>query len=191
MKPKTTLRYWLPPPLPVVRAPGSGRSDESSLTGRTNSSSNRTPNSTTTAIEDISEIQRELQPSFALVNDSNESTNSSQNSDKKRRRSSQAVQHNYAAVAKQRKIQSQGMKLATVRIKQNSLLSPTNPKKRSHTAIVEEVNEAVGSNVNVKTAGRMVLNGMVGVSPLKKGPTGSFPSNIWKALKNAFVSFET
>ena len=175
-----------PPPLPVVQAPpGSGRSDESSLTVMTNSSG-------------LSDIQRQLQESFATSPNNpgnHESTNStssksqSTDTEKKRRHSSQSVQQNHAVIAKQRKLASQGMKLATVRIQQNSTLSPSNPKKKTHGTIVEEVNKAVGSNINVKTAGRMVKNGFVGVSPLKRGPAGSFPPNVWRALKNAFVSY--
>ncbi len=60
------------------------------------------------------------------------------------------------------------MKMATQRIEDNRLLSPTNPKKKTQQAIVDEVNELYGSNVNLKTANRMVQNGMVGVSPMKK-----------------------
>jgi hypothetical protein len=190
MEAKNNPSLLVGPPLPVVQAPGSGRSDESSLTARTANSSTLTPGNVSDQAENLSEVQRQLQPSFvAPQHGGSDSTTSSQNTEKKRRRSSNALQQNHAIVAKQKKIESQGMKLATVRIQQNAVLSPSNPRKKTHGAIVAEVNKAVGSNINVKTAGRMVKNGLVGVSPLKRGPVGSFPPHVWRALKNAFVSF--
>jgi hypothetical protein len=105
------------------------------------------------------------------------------------RRTSKNVQKDDALLCKKRKIEARGTKAATTRIRQNMMLSPTNPKKKSQAEIVREVNEAFGSNVNAKTAARMVKEGRVGVSPLKRGPVGNFPKHIWNPMKNAFVSF--
>jgi hypothetical protein len=105
------------------------------------------------------------------------------------RRTSKNVQKDDALLCKKRKIEARGTKAATTRIRQNMMLSPTNPKKKSQAEIVREVNEAFGSNVNAKTAARMVKEGRVGVSPLKRGPVGNFPNHIWNPMKNAFVSF--
>jgi hypothetical protein len=78
-------------------------------------------------------------------------------------------------MCKRRKVESRGMKAATTRIQQeNLMLSPTNPKKKIQADIVREVNEAFGSNVNAKTVARMVKEGRIGVSPLKRGPMGNF-----------------
>ena len=108
---------------------------------------------------------------------------------KKRRRSSMAVQVADAEKCKRKKIESRGMKLATRRIFENDKLSPSNPKRKTHKAIVDEVNQTFGSNVNRKTAGRMVSRGLIGVSPLKSGPVGNFPKNVWNAMKTAFVTY--
>ncbi len=35
----------------------------------------------------------------------------------------------------------------------------------------------------------MVLAGNIGVSPLKRGPIGSFPKHIWNAVKSAFITY--
>ena len=111
------------------------------------------------------------------------------NKEKKRRRSSKVVQEEHAVQCKKRKVKSRGMKVATRRIHDNKLLSPTNPGKKSQRQIVEEVNAAFGSNINAKTASRMVKKGLIGVSPLKKGPIGNFPKNVWSAMKSAFVTY--
>ena len=81
------------------------------------------------------------------------------------------------------------MKATTLRIHENSILSPSNPSKKSQRSIVEDVNAAFASNVDAKTVARMVKNGLIGVLPLKKGPVGNFPRNVWTAMKRAFVTF--
>ena len=108
---------------------------------------------------------------------------------KKNRRSSKSVQIDDAERCRCRKIENDAMKTATRRIQANDVLSPSNPRKRTHQTICEEVNNAFGTNINRKTAGRMVKQGHIGVSPSKPGPTGRCPSHMWKAMKKAFVSY--
>ena len=108
-------------------------------------------------------------------------------STKQQRRTSKQVQRDNASEVRGKKLNSVGMKSATKRIHQNKFLSPS--KRKSHRAIVEEVNTVVGSNLNAKTVSRMVRQGLIGTSPLKRGPVGNFPKKIWDAMKRAYVSF--
>ena len=60
--------------------------------------------------------------------------------EKKKRRSTKTVQADNAEKLRQKKIKSQGMKLATTRIFANDALSPTNPNRKTHQEICDEVN---------------------------------------------------
>ena len=106
---------------------------------------------------------------------------------KQQRRTSKQVQRDNATQMRAKKLNALGMKSATKRIQQNKFLSPS--KRKSQRAIVEEINGIVGSNLNSKTVSRMVRQGYVGVSPLKRGPTGNFPKKVWDAMRRAYVTF--
>jgi predicted transglutaminase-like cysteine proteinase len=170
----------------VVEAGGGAGASASSLSGsRTTDTENWTPTN-------LDSVRKDLQTAIVTTPGSelSKSTdNSKKTGEKKTRRSSKEVQRDDAAECKKRKKESAGMKLATQRIQENKILSPSNPKKKTQQAIVDEVNQLYGSNVNLKTVNRMVNKGLVGVSPLKRGPVGSFPPHVWKALKEAFVTF--
>ena len=105
----------------------------------------------------------------------------------RQRGSSKQVQRDNAATLRAKRLNSVAMKTATKRVQQNKFLSPS--KKKSHRAIVEEINSVVGSNISTKTVGRMVRQGMIGISPLKRGPAGNFPKKIWDAMKRAYVTY--
>ena len=81
------------------------------------------------------------------------------------------------------------MKAATRLIQQSRNLPDSHPAKKSNAAIVRDVNRQYNSNINVKTAGRYVRMGIIGQSPMKKGPVGPFPNPIMKALKGSFVTY--
>lgn len=106
---------------------------------------------------------------------------------KRTRRSCRELQRENAAVILQKQRNSAAMKAATRLIKTNKEL----PKRERKTmgSIVSATNKKFGSNINTKTAGRYVLQGLVGTSPLKKGPVGDFPKRVYTALKGAFTTF--
>ena len=108
---------------------------------------------------------------------------------KKSRRTSKELQRHYAVVAGQTNRDREAMKIATRRIYQNSLLPRNHPEKQTNEAIVKVINTAMNSGVSHKTAADYVRKGMIGISPLKRGPVGPFPSSIYKALQGAFVTF--
>ena len=81
------------------------------------------------------------------------------------------------------------MKAATRLIQRSRNLPDSHPAKKSNAAIVRDVNRQYDSNINVKTAGRYVRMGIIGQSPMKKGPVGPFPNPIMKALKGSFVTY--
>jgi hypothetical protein len=165
-------------PVEEVEAPL--RQDPSSSdTGALSSITGNNSQDGSTTTEGLDDVRRTLN----LASNASAESGSS----KKSRRSSRAVQQDEALICKKRKIESRGMKAATTRIHQNHMLSPSNPAKKSHAAIVREVNESFGPNVNAKTAARMVKEGRIGVSPLKRGPVGNFPKNIWVAMKKVRV----
>ena len=106
---------------------------------------------------------------------------------KKRRRTSKQKQDDDAEIAKRKKVESQGTKMATLRIQENSLLTPT--KRKSHSTICSEVNALVGSNVHPNTAGRLVRDGRAGFSPQKRDPNFLLPNPMWDVLQKAFITF--
>ena len=157
------------PPVQVVEASEPESLDTGGLSSVTGNSAS-TP-------EDLDEIRRALSGSSASIT----------SSEKQRRKTSKQMQSINAKAVRNKKLQSLGMKTATKRVHQNKFLSPT--KRKSQRQIVEEVNKAVGSNLNPKTVSRMVLDGNIGVSPLKRGPVGNFSKKVWEALKNSYVTF--
>jgi len=74
------------------------------------------------------------------------------------------------------------MKLATVRIKKNSELHKGDKKRVSIESVVNEVNVLFESNLSHKTAVMYVRQGMINVSPQKRGPVGDFPKTAFTVL---------
>ena len=60
-------------------------------------------------------------------------------------------------------------------------MSPSNPKKRSQAQVVRDVNEAMNTNISHKTVSRMVREGIIGMSPMKRGPVGHLERHVWHA----------
>jgi len=110
-------------------------------------------------------------------------------SSKKSRRSSKEVHRLQAHVIMQTKKDCTTMKVATTRIATNNKLADGHPDKKSMNKIVEEVNVLCGSNLSPKTVGRYILKGLINVSPMKRGPAGSFPRNTFVSLKWAYASY--
>jgi hypothetical protein len=81
------------------------------------------------------------------------------------------------------------MKVATKLIEHNNLLDGKDPAKRSINDIVKETNSWFNSTINAKTAGRYVRTGLIGQSPLEKGPVGAFPKAVYDALKGACATY--
>jgi hypothetical protein len=82
------------------------------------------------------------------------------------------------------------MKQVTVVIKRNNDLPVGHPEKVPIVDIVNATtNERLKSNVSAKTAAEYVRNGLIGVSPLKRGPVGEFEKQVWSALKGALVTY--
>jgi hypothetical protein len=54
---------------------------------------------------------------------------------------------------------------------------------------VAETNARLNSNISVKSAGSHVRDGLIGVSPLKRGHVGDSPRPVYTALKGAFVTY--
>jgi hypothetical protein len=158
------------------------REEPSSLdTGNVSSITGQSVDDSSNSLDDVRRSLHSTSPSNA--------TTATGSTEKKSRRSSKAKQKDDAVICKKRKAKARGMKAATTRIHQNMQLSPSNPEKKNQADIVREVNTAFGSNVNAKTAARMVRKGRIRVSPLKRGPVGNFPKHIWVALKTTFVSY--
>ena len=108
---------------------------------------------------------------------------------KRSRRTSKECQRHNAGKALQYRQDKEAMKLATRRIYQNSLLPRNHPAKATNAAIVDQINISMNSGISYKTAADYVRKGMVGTSPLKRGPVGPFPPHIYKALQGAFVTY--
>jgi len=81
------------------------------------------------------------------------------------------------------------MKSATSLIKANNELPKNDRNKKSINHIVRQANETFDSNVSAKTAARYVQEGMIGMSPLKRGPVGDLPKLIYDALKVACTTY--
>ncbi len=108
---------------------------------------------------------------------------------KKSRRSSRDVHAMQAEKAKRKKVEALAMKVATRRVNYNNSLAKNNPNKKSINFIVDEINTIYGSNISPKTVGRYVRKGMIGMSPMKKGPASDIPRAIYTSLKMAFATF--
>jgi hypothetical protein len=116
-------------------------------------------------------------------------TKSSEKTPKKSRRTSKQVQKSYAEALAITKRDCRAMKLATVLIDRSNKLRKNHPDKTTAVEIVNITNQRLNSNISVSTAARYVRQGMIGVSPMKRGPSGEFPDRIYAALKHAFVTY--
>lgn len=108
---------------------------------------------------------------------------------KRRRRTSKQLQEHNANMAVGRERNKRAMKVATKLITENLRLGKKHPAKKSINDIVNETNARFLTAINPKTAARYVRNGMVGESPLKKGPVGTFPPPVYAALKGAYATY--
>ena len=108
---------------------------------------------------------------------------------KKNRRSSKQAQRDAAEVIILSNKQRAAMKYATRKIQRHKLLPKGSRERKSINTIIRETNELMGSNISANTAARYVRNGLVGRSPMKRGPVGDFPKIIYNALKGAYTTF--
>lgn len=139
-------------------------------------------------VDSIDDVRRNLMLDDAEDGDGDALTVDTSTTIKRRRTTKQKHQ----AEAEKRKIEkkeSQAIKMATIRINNMKDMSPSNPKKKSQAQVVRQVNGAMHTNISRKTVSRMVREGRIGVSPMKRGPVGDFQKHIWNAMKGAFVSF--
>jgi hypothetical protein len=81
------------------------------------------------------------------------------------------------------------MKVATKEGQRNLKLPKNNNHKKSLNQVVNETNDRMGSNLSAKTVSRYIREGLIGVSPLRKGPTGDLEPRIYVALKGAYSTF--
>ena len=81
------------------------------------------------------------------------------------------------------------MKSATRLVKANNELPKNDPNKKSINNIVKQANETFDSNVSATTAARYVREGTIGMSPMKRGPTGHLPKPVYEALKIAYATY--
>jgi hypothetical protein len=108
---------------------------------------------------------------------------------KKSRQTSKQVQYNQAIKAKAGNRDKLAMKQATVLIVRNNTLPHGHANKRTIVEIVSDTNERLNANVSAKTAAHYVRNGLIGVSPLRRGPMSQFDKRVWDALKGAYVTY--
>lgn len=105
------------------------------------------------------------------------------------RRTTRELQRVNATTALAKSREKQAMKVATTIIKKNLELSRNDPMKKSIAVIVKDINKRFKSNISKQTAARYVRAGLIGMSPLKKGPVGDFPKRIYASLKGAFATY--
>ena len=88
-----------------------------------------------------------------------------------------------------KKIEWNAMNLSTARIAVSSDPPPYHLDKKSAASIVHDINIEHGSDIILKSATMMVLQGRIGKSPKTRGPNKNTPSQVWNLMKGAFVSF--
>jgi hypothetical protein len=93
-------------------------------------------------------------------------------SKKKARATSKEVQRKHSIKASHDLRNKLAMKQATVLIKRNRDLPAGHRLKTSIVKIVNETNNRLNANVSAKTAAQYMRLNLVGVSPLRRGPTG-------------------
>ena len=82
-----------------------------------------------------------------------------------------------------------GMKLATTLVAAHRKLPSPEQKNTSENVIINKVNKDFDCNLNQITVQIYVGKGLVGLSPLKRGPVGDFPKPTFDALKGAFSTY--
>jgi hypothetical protein len=125
----------------------------------------------------------------AAVPDPPYPTTPQQQSPKKLLRASKQLQDFNAKMAEGKERNKKALKVVTKLIEENNQLDSTNPAKKTINSIVNETNTRFHSTINAKTAGRYVRLGMIGQSPLKKGPVGTFPKPVYAALMGAYTTY--
>jgi hypothetical protein len=108
---------------------------------------------------------------------------------KKMRRTSKQVQRDDAVVAIAKQKQKMAMKTATKLIRASKLLPNGHKEKKTIAQIVKETNKRFTSNLSANTVGRYVWDGMIGISPMKRGPVGDFTKGQYEAMKGAYVTY--
>jgi len=164
--------------VPLRAAAVNASDDVSSLTPTSESENNQDSSTNTPS------VRRCLLPSTPSTDPS-----SSQKTVKKSRRTSKDVQREASAKAESKLRHKVAMKSATRLINANNELPKDDPKKKSINCIVKQTNETFNSNVSAKTAARYVREGMIGMSPMKRGPVGDLPKIIYEALKVAYATY--
>jgi hypothetical protein len=169
-------------PEDVVVAPAAtGRSIASSLT-----SNNNSPDEEQTVAEDSFP---DLPSTPEVVVKETDIVVSPKAIIKKGRRTSKQLQKLNAELAASKERNRKAMKVATKIIKDQQLLDPKDPTRKSINEIVNTTNTRFNSSINAKTAGRYVRQGLVGQSPLKRGPVGHFPKPVYSALMGAYSTY--
>ena len=113
---------------------------------------------------------------------------SAQHSKKGRRTSKQKHKDDAQKRIVQKK-ETEAIKMATTWIDKTRKLAAGDPKKKSQKEIVRQTNELMGTNISDKTVSRMVREGRIGTSPMKRGPVGDFNKPVMNALKGAYSTF--
>ena len=168
-----------PVPVPDIVATAAENSNSTASSLTPNSAENPMPTRRRLLVEEGSTIA-------SMTSGGSSSSNEKK---KKNRRSTKELHRINAKAATARALESQALKVATAKVAANSELSKKDPNYLSANKIVEKVNKDFGSNIRTKTATRYVREGLIGVSPMKKGPVGDFPKYIYSALKGAFTTY--
>jgi len=182
----TTVDAVIPKEISSKRK-SSGTSVLSSLTSDERAESNGT--TTTTSEEDDIGVEEDALPTPRRLLDEDSLQVQQGPPTKKSRRSTRDVHAVQAETARKKKVEAMAMKAATRRVQINNSIPKNNPSKRSINSIVHEINKLYGSNISPKTVGRYVREGMIGVSPMKKGPAGDIPRPMYTSLKMAYATF--
>ena len=177
------------PPSGAELTIGLPNSEISSLTGES-----RSRNNTESGNVSDGSCSNEATSPISSVRDRLESVAASggANDEKKAkatRRSSKDVQRHNAKDLAAKERDKKAMKAATILIKRQQDLDKKHPEKKSIDEIVKAMNKCYKSTITAKTAGWYVRKGLIGVSPLKKGPVGDFPKAIYNALKGAYSTY--
>ena len=186
------------PPAEEVNV-GRPASSTSSLTIDSQNTSRRTEGRSTRSSQDsvstdeanspISSVREHLQNEGDEQTVDGDSNGNEKKKEKVTRRSSNEVQRHNAAKARAKDANKKAMKAATILIKRNLDLPKKHPEKKSIDQIVKATNQRYNSTITSKSAGRYVRRGMIGQSPLKKGPIGDFPKPVYNALKGAYSTY--
>jgi hypothetical protein len=164
-------------------------SNVSSLTNDLSSSSSNEKNVMVTSPASGDEQEVVLVPRPLFTPGDAPSAAGSANGSKKTWCTSKEVQRKHAIKARQRHRDKIAMKQATVLIVRNNQLPIDHPEKIVTTAIVAATNARLNANLSAKTASEYVRHGLIGASPLKRGPISEFEKRVYKALQGAFVTY--